>query len=489
MSYASGGVISATDFNGLATTNSANIAYVWGTGSSTFGYGQSVSALSALSAGTTVTATQWSGLLTVLNNASLHQGGSSLGPLNYTAGEIITYFSNVTTAISTIQTNRNSYGSSGATVTGNVIIPRFLAPTNDISARYWHTGFAVTFASADQARYFFNAGGRLNLVTNSASNNAGTNRTADWCTFLATNMITINNIGQTTNSGLSGTGGTVNTNNTSIGYWNAGGSNTSVGSTMVNISTTGGAYNGAYLDVKLRTIGVQGNNSDVGNKVYVDVTLYSPAQSAYSAPAPNPPGTGTTTTNTTTEDQIDITWNARLDVVYPETTYLSNSWGPVHTGLYIPDLYEWAISSGGAGGNACTLSLDTGQSAPTPIGYALAMTHDGNPDAYVSTYSAAKWNLCPATVGQTFEWSVWIKASSSVTIEGLLFMEADSAGTYLGGSSMGAITVTTSWQRFTGQYTMANGSCAFAQTRLDGVQGGGFTGIVYWAGFEIRRVA
>lgn len=488
MAYASGGVISATDYNGLAQNNSSNIAYVWGTGSSTFGYGQSVSALSPLSTGTTVTATQWSGLLTVLNNANLHQGGTSLGPLNYTAGEIITYFSNVTTTVDNICTNRALYGSSGATIAGNVIIPRFLAPTNDISARTWHTGFAVTFASADQARYFFNAGGRLNLVTSSATNNDGTNRTADWCTFLATNMSTINGIGGTTNSGKSGAGGTVNTNNTSIGYWNAGGSNTSIGSTMVNISTTGGAYNGAYLDVKLRTVGVQGNNSDVGNKVYVDVTMYSPTQSLYADPAPNSPGTGTTTDWNTTEDQIDITWNARLDVVYPETTYLSNSWGPVHTGLYIPDLYEWAISSGGAGLSACSVS-DSSASAPTPFGNALAMTHNGSADAHVGTYSAAKWNLCPAISGQTFEWSVWIKADSSVTIEGLAFMEADAAGTYLSGGSMGAINVTTSWQRFTGQYTMANGSCAFAQTRLDGVQGGGFTGIVYWAGFEIRRVA
>ena len=34
MAYSSGGLIQAADFNGLATTNTSNVAFVWGTGNS-----------------------------------------------------------------------------------------------------------------------------------------------------------------------------------------------------------------------------------------------------------------------------------------------------------------------------------------------------------------------------------------------------------------------------------------------------------------------
>ena len=67
MTYSSGGLIQASDYNTIAwgtssggtyTSSPSNLAYVWGTGSGRYGYGQSTSGFTALSAGTTVTATQ-----------------------------------------------------------------------------------------------------------------------------------------------------------------------------------------------------------------------------------------------------------------------------------------------------------------------------------------------------------------------------------------------------------------------------------------------
>jgi hypothetical protein len=81
--------------------------------------------------------------------------------------------------------------------------------------------------------------------------------------------------------------------------------------------------------LQVQSNGTQGTNGDKGTVITFTLTLYSAAQSTYPAPPANPPGTGTTTNNTTTEDAINITVNNRLDVVYPESSNLTNTWGTV----------------------------------------------------------------------------------------------------------------------------------------------------------------
>ena len=100
MSYAQGSLIDAADYNGLVGSNSTTagtINYVWSTGNGQFGYGQT--AVDAVTVAATVTATQWSTMLNALNRSLQHQAGAAatLGPVNYTAVSIITYFANVAT--------------------------------------------------------------------------------------------------------------------------------------------------------------------------------------------------------------------------------------------------------------------------------------------------------------------------------------------------------------------------------------------------------
>ena len=83
MTYSSGGLIQATDYNnltwggattGVYTTASNNLAVVWGHGTGLYGYGQDVSAISTVAAADTVTAAQWSGFVYHLNKTLNHQG-------------------------------------------------------------------------------------------------------------------------------------------------------------------------------------------------------------------------------------------------------------------------------------------------------------------------------------------------------------------------------------------------------------------------------
>ena len=74
MTYSSGGLIQATDYNNFIT-GSNQFNTVWSTGTGNAGYGQT--ALSAAATvGSNVTASQWATLITALNKALTHQSGS-----------------------------------------------------------------------------------------------------------------------------------------------------------------------------------------------------------------------------------------------------------------------------------------------------------------------------------------------------------------------------------------------------------------------------
>jgi hypothetical protein len=298
-----------------------------GVGSGQFGYGQDLGLINTVSASADVTAAQWAGLVFVLNRALAHQSGSgaqlaSGGNINMTAGETITYFANVATAVTTINTNKALSSANGSTTTGATYSPNQSA-ANGTAAQTFTFTRTVTFASGNAARYFFNSGGKITFTTISAVNNNATQSTTGLTTLMG-QISNITNIGGTTNGGRSGTGGTADVANTAIGYWNAG---TGGGTSIVKISTAAGTYSGDFIEVKLRTNGLVGSNADVGNIVYLDFTIFSAAEPSYAAPGANPPGTGSTTTNTTTEDAINYTWNHRIDIVYPESTYLTATWG------------------------------------------------------------------------------------------------------------------------------------------------------------------
>ena len=188
MAYTSGGTIQAQDYNwlvwggnttGTYTSTPSNFAYVWGVGSGAFGYGQDVSQLSALTAGATVTAAQWSQFVYALNKCLGHQSGSagqlaSGSNIGVTAGATIAAFANVATAVSSVNTNAALYNSTqGSTTTGSNF-DETITSTTGISNATNYGVRTVTFASADAARYFFNAGGKLTYyVSTTTSGGSG----------------------------------------------------------------------------------------------------------------------------------------------------------------------------------------------------------------------------------------------------------------------------------------------------------------------------
>jgi hypothetical protein len=297
MAYSSGGIIEANDFN--LRVNEINA--LWGTGSAGNGYGQSTT-IATTSAGTVVPATDWSTLIARMNSIQNHQYGSGTGITSPTSGAVITYLNTVDSFITNMINSKYTYASQGAYTVGT-------ANTNvttwgNISAKT----FTFTFASADQARYFFNAGGRIGLQSNTntiTSPNAGT----AWNSFVNTGF---NYFYMGSNASVhAGTVGTYTRNvyTSSNGYHNLTTTPTSY-FTLVETGTGNANYNSNVIDLKIAGGAPFGANSDKGSVIILQFNLYDNDTNAF----------GRNNTGTTTATPF---------VVYPEASNLANTWGVI----------------------------------------------------------------------------------------------------------------------------------------------------------------
>jgi hypothetical protein len=318
MTYASGQLITTTEYNTFvqggdaATANVACINNIWGTGYGSVGYGQGTT-LSAVSSQGTITATQWASLFARVNSIITHQTNTTPNFVQPTAGTIVSANATVNTNITNGYNNAATFGSLGTTTTGSNFTATCTVATTT-SANTFSITRTVTFASADQARYFFNAGGQLTFAV-TATNNDGTSRSGDLVTLAQTNLATFSRFssagsGTTTSAtggtGRSGTGGTANTNATNIGYYQL----TASPQTLVSLTSTTSAYTSdtAVLTV---TGGAGTSTGGRGAVVTFTLTMTSAARSS------------------SFNQSIGVTYTTRVDIVNPETTNLSNSWGTI----------------------------------------------------------------------------------------------------------------------------------------------------------------
>jgi len=172
MTYTSGGLIEATDYNGfVSTTSGANVNSVWSTGTGDRGWGQT--ALATVAATNTITATQWASLVNTLVNMGGQTGTTITSRTAPTAGQTIGILAALNTDLTNITANRLNAVANGTRFTGWTGTN---SKTGTTSGSPWSITFTntVTFASADAARYFFNAGGRIELdVSKSATGQTG----------------------------------------------------------------------------------------------------------------------------------------------------------------------------------------------------------------------------------------------------------------------------------------------------------------------------
>ena len=313
MSYAQGNLIEAADYNNIlgtnTSTNTSTIHAVWAWGNGSRGYGQTP--ISNVSVAGTVTATQWATLINTINSANLHIQNTSSGLTANTAGQTIGYSGGLPTAITRLNQDRLLFATNSAVIANQNSLTAYsawsVASTSATQTRAF--GATVTFASADRARFFFNAGGRLKFNV-SAVNNAGANSRSAAAAALFGYLGGIATFGANTNGGRTGTGGTLGTNDTAKGYWNA----TTGNITLVSVTSTTTNYTTDTASITYTTNGLVGQHNDNGTIL----SFYAVINSTSGGDAGG-----------SFDDSINVTPTVTVDVSYPEVTNLSNTWGAV----------------------------------------------------------------------------------------------------------------------------------------------------------------
>jgi hypothetical protein len=172
MAYVSTGLIQAADYNGFVNlTAGANVNATWSTGTTSAGYGQT--AISSVATSGVVTAVNWASLVNTIASMAAHQGTAITARTAPVTGNTVSILSALNTDITNCYNNRGNAVANGTQFTG-------WTGTNSLTggrgAGAWSISFVntVTFASADAARYFFNAGGRVKVdVSKTATGNTG----------------------------------------------------------------------------------------------------------------------------------------------------------------------------------------------------------------------------------------------------------------------------------------------------------------------------
>jgi hypothetical protein len=323
MTYSSGGLIQATDYNGfVSTTAGANLNDIWSTGSGDKGWGQT--ALSTVSAGGTVTATQWAGLVNNLSTSGSQTNTALTARTAPTAGNLISILAALNTDLTSVTTNRGNATSSGTeygTFTGTT---SQVNPTG-FGQSAWTITFThtITFPSANQLRYFFNAGGIVRLKYGKSS--TGTDADPDWNTLAGlcgsinlTGRVnsaaqTIAGTSYTGTTRIGGTGGTQTTLTTTTGWYNL----TASPTTIFQLNNSATPYAGEYI----RTTATA-TSSTVLTLV---TTWVSDGSTGPGTTANISGGTATTSPSTTITGSAPTTLVTYLP---PSTAQgLSNTWG------------------------------------------------------------------------------------------------------------------------------------------------------------------
>jgi len=259
MTYTVGGLIEATDYNGFVSTSGNNVNSLWSTGSTDKGYGES--AISTVSAGGTVTATQWATLVNTLSSLGNHQGTTITSRTAPTTGNIIEILANVSADINSLTSARGNAVASGTeivTFTGTTSKTTATGSgTTPWTITFTHT---VTFASANAARYFWNAGGIVRLRVSKTS--TGTDADDEWNDLAGTLMNEIRLVGRVGNAnqtiaavtytGVNKTVGTgTPTIQATVGWYQLTTSDTNLYQQFADTSP----YTGQYILVKAKTAG------------------------------------------------------------------------------------------------------------------------------------------------------------------------------------------------------------------------------------------
>ena len=310
MTYTAGSTIEATDYNTFISSGGSNINTVWGSGSLTYGWGQT--GLASVAATNTITASQWASLVNTLASMGSQTGTALTSRTAPVAGNNISILPAVLTDIINCTTNRGNAAGSGSQYTGwTGTNSKTSSTTGAFTITFTNT---VTFPSAAQARYFWNAGGLVKIqVGKSATGQTGDPEWNDLATTLCGAIFISGGVATQSIAGTSYTGttqiggtGTPTTLATTTGWYDltAGAGATTVYKQFADSSP----YTSNYIQHTL----AKGAGADT---LVISTTWVNAEGDTISG------GTAASGATVGTAPCTIVTYYP------PSTTYLTNSWG------------------------------------------------------------------------------------------------------------------------------------------------------------------
>ena len=322
MTYTVGSVILADDYNTFAGNTTAGLNRVWSTGAGDAGWGQTD--ITNVAAAGTVTATQWATIVNNLSTSGTQTGTTLTSRTAPVTGNIIGILANVSADITSVTTNRGNAIASG-TEYGVFTGTTSKTTATGSGQAAWTITFThtITFPSADQARYFWNAGGIVRLKYGKSS--TGTDADPDW-NNLAGQCGSINLTGRvngatqtiaaqayTGTTRLGGTGGTQTTLATTTGWYNLTGSPT----TIFQLNDAVSPYSTNFIRTQATA---------TSSTVLTLVTVWSDDGTAVVGATANISG-GTGVTSPATAIGAATAPTVLVTYIPPSSATLSNSWG------------------------------------------------------------------------------------------------------------------------------------------------------------------
>lgn len=299
MTYSSGGLIQAADYNGFASLGSPSVNTFWASGTGSSGYGQTP--INTVLIDRTVYATEWASLFLAIKKAAAHQGVTLLPFYNTSPlpGEIITFEQEMISNINALYANRlntAAQGSSLATSVVNTNITWSSSLTMEITA---------TFASENAARYYFNAGGQIGFSFYHPSTGVNINQTFTtiagqfgtvWLSSPTSGAVTLSG---SSYNGVTQVGGVTSgaTINTNLGFYGLTSSNQQLAKHNASTEYSVASYSNSYISINARS---------TGSGVIVFTILWDLIPDGYTMTQ------GSTTT---------------ITLRPPSTKYLANTWG------------------------------------------------------------------------------------------------------------------------------------------------------------------
>ena len=262
MAYVAGDTILDDEFNIFVGSSTSPFGYnhFAGVGATVYGLGQTeIGLVNATS--TTITAAQWNSLLTGMANIGNHTNDSLTARTAVTAGDTIGIKSAIAADLVSLAAEVAGGSTSATALTTSSVLQTVTSGSEGWDASATQE-VSITFANANNARFFFNGGGEMRITVGIVAAAESDKDTSFKDLGTALGNLDINSLTST----RSGSGETLTTNGLALGFQDL----TTSYQVIIKLTSDNSDYTSNSITLSAKTVGGNGNS---GNATAVHVKM------------------------------------------------------------------------------------------------------------------------------------------------------------------------------------------------------------------------